>query len=431
MPTFAIITLGCKVNAYESECYAESLKALNYTEAKPSEAADIYIINTCTVTNTAAQKSRQKIHFAQRQNPDALICVVGCLVQTQKEMDTEGIDVLIGATHKNELALRVDESYRTHQKFLLIDDISRPVPFEDLSMKVFAHKTRAFLKIEDGCNQFCSYCTIPFARGRERSLQLEKVRQYAETLKENGHREIVLTGIHTGRYHDEEGHTLIDVLRMLVEIGIPRIRISSIEITEITDEIIEFIKEHKQMARHLHIPLQAGSNHVLKQMNRPYTREEYLERILFIQKEIPGIAIGTDIITGFPNESEEDFLESMNAVEEGKLVYLHVFPYSLRSGTVAARMKGHLDAQTKKDRSKRLIALGEKKKEEYFRSFLGKELEVLFEEEKNSGEWVGHSSEYIPVTVKSEDSLHSRMFTVRITEASPDGLKGETVDEIE
>ncbi|MBR2684532.1 MAG: tRNA (N(6)-L-threonylcarbamoyladenosine(37)-C(2))-methylthiotransferase MtaB [Erysipelotrichaceae bacterium] len=428
MPTFSILTLGCKVNAYESECYAEALKSLGYSEAGEDEAADIYIINTCTVTNTAAQKSRQKIHLAKRKNPDALICVVGCLVQTEKNRE-EGIDVLIGATHKNELALRVDESYKTKKQFVLVDDVTSAVPFEDLSMKQFAHKTRAFLKIEDGCNQFCSYCTIPFARGRERSLPFDKVAEYTCELIKNGHREIVLTGIHTGRYQDGE-YRLIDVLKKMVELGVARIRISSIEVTEVTDEIVAFIKEHPQMARHLHIPLQAGSDSVLKQMNRPYTQKEFLERIRYIQKEIPGIAIGTDIITGFPNESEEDYLESEKTVEEGNLVYLHVFPYSLRTGTVAAKMKGQVETAVKKERVKRLIALGESKKAAYWNTFIQKDVEVLFEEEKEPGTWVGHSSEYIPVKVESKENLHSRMFTVRLLENEGEIMRGEIVDEI-
>ena len=422
------MTLGCKVNAYESECYSDALKLLGFTEVSHQEKADVYIINTCAVTNTAAQKSRQKIHLAKKLNPDALICVVGCLVQIDKNVEKEDVDILIGSSHKSELAVRIAEAYETREKIKLVDDLSKPIPFENLNMKEFAHQTRAYLKIEDGCNQFCSFCTIPLARGRERSLNLQDVQINAQRLLDAGHKEIVLTGIHSGRYNDGE-HTLIDVLEMLVKIRTPRIRISSIEVTEVTDEIIAFMKAHGEMARHLHIPLQAGSNSVLKNMHRPYTKEEFIERVLYMQKEIDGLAIGSDIIVGFPQESDSDYAQTKEAVKQANITYLHVFPYSVRNGTVAAKMSGQIPQAVKKQRVSDLISYGNQRRNAFYESFIGKETEVLLE--RRVGEyWQGHSSEYLPVAVKSERDLHSMMVHVMIREIVDDVLIGELKDEI-
>ena len=419
MPSFRIETLGCKVNAYESECYADALKVLGYREAKAEESADICIINTCAVTNTAAQKSRKKIHQARRENPKALICVVGCLVQIDEALAEEKPDVMIGSSHKSELAVKVDEAYRTHATFRLVSDVSKGVPFENLNMQKFAHQSRAYLKIQDGCNQFCSFCTIPLARGRERSLAFEDVRKNAQILLDNGHREIVLTGIHTGRYRDGN-HQLIDVLKMMKDIGVPRVRISSIEVTEVTNEIITFIQQEEQMAKHLHIPLQSGSNAVLKNMHRPYTREEYIDRLQYIRHEIPDIALGCDIIVGFPAESEQDYQDTKDTVIKAGLVYLHVFPYSLRKNTVAAAMAQQIAADVKKKRVRDLIALGEKTKDAYLKEHIGRRATVLFE--RKEGEyWSGHSSDYMEVRVKSEEDLHSRFVSV-IMQKVRDGI---------
>ena len=358
------MTLGCKVNAYESECYSDALKLLGFTEVSHQEKADVYIINTCAVTNTAAQKSRQKIHLAKKLNPDALICVVGCLVQIDKNVEKEDVDILIGSSHKSELAVRIAEAYETREKIKLVD----------------------------------------------------------------GHKEIVLTGIHSGRYNDGE-HTLIDVLEMLVKIRTPRIRISSIEVTEVTDEIIAFMKAHGEMARHLHIPLQAGSNSVLKNMHRPYTKEEFIERVLYMQKEIDGLAIGSDIIVGFPQESDSDYAQTKEAVKQANITYLHVFPYSVRNGTVAAKMSGQIPQAVKKQRVSDLISYGNQRRNAFYESFIGKETEVLLE--RRAGEyWQGHSSEYLPVAVKSERDLHSMMVHVMIREIVDDVLIGELKDEI-
>ena len=423
MPSFRIETLGCKVNAYESECYSDALKVLGYTEARAEEKADICIINTCAVTNTAAQKSRKKIHQARRENPDALICVVGCLVQIDEALSEEKPDVMIGSSHKAELALKVDEAYKNHTTFRLVSDVSKGVPFENLNMQRFSHQSRAYLKIQDGCNQFCAFCTIPLARGRERSLAFEDVHKNAQTLLDNGHKEIVLTGIHTGRYHDGS-YQLIDVLKMMKDIGVPRVRISSIEVTEVTDEIIDFIKQEEQMAKHLHIPLQSGSNTVLKNMHRPYSREEYIERLQYIHHEIPEAALGCDIIVGFPDESEQDYLDTKDTVEKAGLVYLHVFPYSLRKNTVAAAMPHQIASSVKKERVRDLIALGESKKDIYLKEHIGQTVKVLFE--RKEGEyWSGHSSDYMEVLSKSDEDLHSRFVDVEVQKVRDGTVYGE------
>jgi threonylcarbamoyladenosine tRNA methylthiotransferase MtaB len=413
MKTFAIATLGCKVNTFESESYIESLKASGYQEVDFKDVADIYIINTCSVTNTAASKSRQKIHQAIRQHADAMICVVGCYVQTNQSdlQDIERIDLLIGAKHKNRL---VDYISQGQSEDIISDQ--RDLAFEPLTLKHYSHQTRAFLKIQDGCDQFCSYCIIPFARGNERSALSDDLIEMANNLVSSGHKEIVLSGIHIGRYGNDGNEDLTFLLKRLVEEvdGLERIRLSSIEVTEITPQLLDLMAMNDKIVRHLHIPLQSGCDTVLKRMNRPYTTKDFYDCISVIRQRFDLISISTDIIVGFPGESEEEFQETMEFVKRCQFSFMHVFPYSMRAQTAAAKFGGHLDASTKKDRAKQLIDSSALMKARYEMQFVNKEVKVLFESYQN-GMATGHTGEYVLISVPSGESLNNQCHRVYVT----------------
>ena len=427
MTTFAIATLGCKVNTYESQGYESALLEKGYEQVSFKEKADVYIINTCAVTNTAGSKSRQKIHAAIALNPEALIAVVGCYAQTASEQleQDANIDILLGSDGKSRLADMIEEGLRKKRPQKLIHDVRKVNVFETLPIHRFEHQTRAFLKIQDGCNQFCSYCIIPFARGAERSLPEDEVLAIARSLSESGHREIVLSGIHTGRYGNGINSSLCQLMkRMVKEIPkLQRIRISSIEMNEITDELLEFIKGEEKIARHLHIPVQSANTTVLKNMNRPYTIAWFMERVDYIRSLIPDISISSDVITGFPQESEEQFQDTLDNIARMRLSFLHVFPYSRRDHTAAAQMSGHLENKIKKERASRLANLSKQLYTAYKQNFIGKEVSVIFEKEKD-GKLIGHSSEYLEVAAAAPLAWLHTMHTVRITALDGDLLVG-------
>ena len=427
MTTFAIATLGCKVNTYESQGYESALLEKGYEQVSFKEKADVYIINTCAVTNTAGSKSRQKIHAAIALNPEALIAVVGCYAQTASEQleQDANIDILLGSDGKSRLADMIEEGLRKKRPQKLIHDVRKVNVFEALPIHRFEHQTRAFLKIQDGCNQICSYCIIPFARGAERSLPEDEVLAIARSLSESGHREIVLSGIHTGRYGNGINSSLCQLMkRMVKEIPkLQRIRISSIEMNEITDELLEFIKGEEKIARHLHIPVQSANTTVLKNMNRPYTIAWFMERVDYIRSLIPDISISSDVITGFPQESEEQFQDTLDNIARMRLSFLHVFPYSRRDHTAAAQMSGHLENKIKKERASRLANLSKQLYTAYKQNFIGKEVSVIFEKEKD-GKLIGHSSEYLEVAAAAPLAWLHTMHTVRITALDGDLLVG-------
>ena len=427
MTTFAIATLGCKVNTYESQGYESALLEKGYEQVSFKEKADVYIINTCAVTNTAGSKSRQKIHAAIALNPEALIAVVGCYAQTASEQleQDANIDILLGSDGKSRLADMIEEGLRKKRPQKLIHDVRKVNVFEALPIHRFEHQTRAFLKIQDGCNQFCSYCIIPFARGAERSLPEDEVLAIARSLSESGHREIVLGAIHTGRYGNGINSSLCQLMkRMVKEIPkLQRIRISSIEMNEITDELLEFIKGEEKIARHLHIPVQSANTTVLKNMNRPYTIAWFMERVDYIRSLIPDISISSDVITGFPQESEEQFQDTLDNIARMRLSFLHVFPYSRRDHTAAAQMSGHLENKIKKERASRLANLSKQLYTAYKQNFIGKEVSVIFEKEKD-GKLIGHSSEYLEVAAAAPLAWLHTMHTVRITALDGDLLVG-------
>ncbi len=431
MTTFAIATLGCKVNTYESQGYESALLDQGYQEVSFKEKADVYIINTCAVTNTAGSKSRQKIHQAKTLNKDALIVVVGCYAQIAKEqlLDMEHVDILVGSAGKKDLVKRIHDALHGVKQINELTDVRALKVFEALPVRHFEHQTRAFLKIQDGCNQFCSYCIIPFARGAERSLPEEEVLTLAKNLCANGHKEIVLSGIHTGRYGRDLHTNLTHLMKRLCK-EVPcleRIRISSIEMNEITDELLEFMQQEPRIARHLHIPIQSANNTVLKNMNRPYNVEWFKERVDYIRSLMPEISISSDVIVGFPQESEEEFEDTMQNIKDMKLSFLHIFPYSKRDYTKAAKMPGHLPNKTKKERAARLAECSDALYAEYKKKFINKEVSVLFEKAVD-GLLVGHTSEYLEVYCPMNQNALHQMKNVKIVSYENDKLIAQKIE---
>lgn len=407
---FTITTLGCKVNSYESNYYKEQLEKHGHQMVEVNSPCDVCIINTCTVTNTAAAKSRQKIHSLKKTHPNALIVVVGCYVQhaDQQEREKLNVDLIIGANHKNELVMRIEELLKDHVRKDLVEDIRDFTSFEEMPIHVYESKHRAFLKIEDGCNQFCSYCAIPFARGRERSLSSDEVIKIAKELEEKGHQEIVLTGIHTGRYKDGD-IDLACLLKLLLEnTQNVYFRISSIEITEVSDELIELILKEPRICHHLHIPVQSACNETLQRMNRPYTIEEFKNRISKIRSQIPDISISTDVITGFVMESDEEFETTYQNLKKIEFSFLHVFPYSKRDGTKAASMKGEVHGTIQKERTSKLLELSKELRQKDMERYPN--ITVLIE--RNEGNtYFGYTNQYHPARIESDTMLSGRILT--------------------
>ena len=422
---FAICNLGCKVNNYEANWYAEQL-AVNHEEVDFSQKADIYIINSCSVTNTAGSKSRQMIHRARKKNPEAIIAVVSCYVQLEYRNEDifADCDILVGSRNKIRLPEYIEQFIATREKIIDVGPFES-CPFEEMALTRF-NQTRAYLKIQDGCNQFCSYCTIPLARGRERSLPLKKVIENARRLVENGHREIVLTGIHTGRWHDDS-HDLADLMQALLDEveGLERIRLSSIEMTEVSNRLIELMAADRRIARHLHIPLQTGNDRLLKLNNRPYTTEQYYQRIGEIRERLPGISISSDIIAGLPTETDEEHEETRKFIEKCRLSFLHVFPYARKEHTYDATLK-QVAENVKKERAASLTKLRGQLYNDYVSSYLNREVEVLFETCEN-GLLKGHSSEYIMVAAEGKEDLLGQICRVRVDSLEKEELRGHII----
>lgn len=390
-----ICSLGCKVNIYESELVTNILKNNNYTVVDFEDKADIYIINTCSVTNESDKKSRKMINRAKKNNPAAIIIVMGCYSQVNAE-DTD-VDIVLGNKDKSKIVEIIEEYIKTKQKKKIIYDLTK-VEFEKMEITNFDSHTRAFVKIQDGCNAFCSYCIIPYVRGRVRSKDPEDVIKEVTTLVEKGYKEIVLTGIHTGRYGTDINTNLEELLNKLVNIpNIYRIRLSSIEINEITPGIKELLKENKVMAKHLHIPLQSGSNKILKLMNRRYNKEEFLSMVDNL-RDIPDISLTTDLIVGFPNEGEEEFNETIDTLKKIGFTKIHTFPYSKRKGTPAAIMDNQVSPEEKKKRVHRILDLSNKYEHNFYESKIGKIYDGVVEIHSN-GTTIVHTSNFIPVII--------------------------------
>ena len=369
-----IHTLGCKVNNYESEYISSLLENHGYTICSFDDVCDIYIINTCTVTNTSDIKSRKTIRQARRKNKDACIIAMGCFIQASKDNIIDDIDIAIGNADKNKILDLINEYFKNKKKIVdYKDDFDSS--FEDMFIENYKTKTRAFVKIQDGCENFCSYCIIPFVRGKCRSKEFNKVIEEVTSLVNNGFKEIVLTGIHTGNYGVDIGTNFYELLKELVKIkGLERLRISSIEINELTDEVLDLIKNNNVIVNHLHIPIQAASDHVLKLMNRKYDLKTFEDRIKYIKSIKEDISITTDVIVGFPEETDEDFKSGLEAIKRIGFSKIHVFPYSKRENTKASTMK-QVNDLVKKERAKEMLKLSRELEIDYFKRFLNKKME--------------------------------------------------------
>ena len=421
----ALHNLGCKVNAYETEARQQMLEAAGYEIVPFEPGADIYVINTCSVTNIADRKSRQMLHKAKKMNPDAIVVAAGCYVQadTKKAEADTSIDIIIGNNKKQEL-IPILESYRTgHQKTTECVDINHTKEYENLEIDRTEEHTRAYLKVQDGCNQFCTYCIIPYARGRIRSKKTEDVVNEVKRLAASGCQEVVLTGIHLSSYgkeRPEDQENLLTLIQAVHQVdGIERIRLGSLEPGIITEEFAAAISSLPKVCPHFHLSLQSGCTTTLKRMNRRYTAEEYREKCEILRKYYPAPALTTDVITGFPGETEEEFEESRSFVDSIHFYETHIFPYSKREGTKAAGMPDQLTEQVKKERSRILIALGKEHQREYMEQFLGQEKEVLFEEQQTvEGQeyWTGHTMEYLKIAVISEENLENKRVMVQLRE---------------
>ena len=399
---FNIITLGCKVNAYESEFMLENLLRSGYFFDE--ENPDIIIINTCSVTNMADRKSRKLVHKARREHEKAILVVVGCSTQNHEEdYQNMGVDILLGNREKSKIVSILEEYIHNHKPYTYFTK-ERSLDFEDMQVEEFTTHTRAFVKVQDGCDNFCSYCIIPYVRGSIRSKDFNQAIEEVKTLVSHGHKEVVLTGIHTGSY-SSNGHDLSDLIEEMAKIeGLMRIRISSIEITELNDKFLDLLKKEPKIANHLHIPLQSGSDTVLKRMNRKYDTNYFREKIKQIRAIRPDISITTDCIVGHPYETEECFLEYVKFCHEIHFSKLHVFPYSIRTGTASASMP-QIDDKIKKERTHLLLELSSKLEEEYDKKFIGTTMDVITEEYE--GEYtVGFTSNYIKVYLKGEYKLN-------------------------
>lgn len=433
MPTVAFHTLGCKVNHYETEALWQLFKQAGYEKIDFEQSADVYVINTCTVTNTGDKKSRQVIRRAIRRNPEAVVAVTGCYAQTTPHeiMAIPGVDIVVGTSGRDNLIDYVNRYLREREPINAVSNIMKAREYEELDVPEFTDRTRASLKIQEGCNNFCTFCIIPWARGLMRSRKPESVIEQANKLVAAGYKEIVLTGIHTGGYgEDLEDYNLARLLRELdTKVpGLKRIRISSIEASQITDEVIEVLNSSDKMCRHLHVPLQAGDDNVLKRMRRKYTTDEFRCKIEQLHQALPDVAITTDIIVGFPGETEEMYENGYRFIEEMKFAELHVFPYSKRSGTPAARMEDQVDEEVKNRRVHELIALSDKLALEYSGKFVGDVLEVIpeepYKEAPDSGLYVGHSDNYLKLVFEANESLVGKICKVRLDEPGSEYCKG-------
>ncbi|WP_404453059.1 tRNA (N(6)-L-threonylcarbamoyladenosine(37)-C(2))-methylthiotransferase MtaB [Virgibacillus necropolis] len=426
MTTVAFHTLGCKVNHYETEGIWNMFKAQNYERVDFDRQADVYVINTCTVTNTGDKKSRQTIRRAVRKNPEAVVCVTGCYAQTSpgEIMEIPGVDVVVGTQNRKKMIGYIEEHLETREPVNGVENIMKNRVFEEMDVPEFTDRTRASLKIQEGCNNFCTFCIIPWSRGLLRSRNPKDVVVQAQRLVDAGYKEIVLTGIHTAGYgEDMQDYNFAKLLQTLeTEVkGLKRIRISSIEASQITDEVIDVLDRSEKIVRHLHVPLQAGSDTVLDRMRRKYTSDFYFQKVEKIKKALPGLAITSDVIVGFPGETEEEFMETYNFIKKVGYSELHVFPYSQRTGTPAAKMKGQVNDEVKNERVHQLIDLSNQLAKEYASEYENEVVEVIPEERSKDAEnpnmLVGYSDNYLKVRFPGSDDLIGKIVRVKITKA--------------
>ena len=428
----AFSTLGCRVNQYESEAMTEKFLRENYEVVSYDSFAEVYVINTCTVTNMGDKKSRQMISRARRQNSEAVIAVVGCYSQIAPEevSKIEGVDVVLGTRNKGDIIYWVNRAREERAQMVEVNDVLRNNVFEELNIEQYQTKTRAFLKIQDGCNRFCSYCLIPFARGAVCSKKPEKVMEEVRELVKNGFKEIILSGIHTASYGlDLEGKvTLVNILEEVDNVeGIERIRIGSIDPTFFTDGVIERIVKLKKLCPHFHLSLQSGCDETLKRMNRHYTSKDYRDVVEDLRRHIPDVSITTDIIVGFPGETHEEFNTTYEFLKDIKLTKMHIFKFSPRKGTRAAEMKQQLDGDTKEKRSSKLIALSSHNEAEFIEKFIGRAMDVLYEylQDEESNKFEGYTPNYIKVLIEHDKSIDGQILNTKLIDSNKEFIIGK------
>lgn len=425
----AFYTLGCKVNSYETEVNIELFKNKGYEIVPFEEKADVYVINTCSVTNTSDQKSRKIIREAVKRGKDAIVVVMGCYSQIKylEAASIPGVSIVIGTNNKSKIIDLIEEYKKDRKQIVKIFDL-KDIKFENMNLDKFENHTRAFVKIQDGCNNYCTFCIIPYARGNVRSKEKDLVIKEISTLAENGYKEVVLTGIHTGHYgQDLENTDFSDLLRELEKIDkLKRIRISSVESKELNEKFMDTLRDSKKIVNHIHIPLQSGSDTILKAMNRRYKMEDFYKKIDEIRSIRPNIAITTDVIVGFPGETDELFDETVDSIMKIGFTELHVFPYSPREGTPAAKMKNQVDGNVKKERVRKLINLSELLKNKYYSNLVGTTEELLVEKYID-GYLVGHLTNYGLCKVKSDKELLNEILKVKLIKYENDCFIGEIV----
>ncbi|QZY56544.1 tRNA (N(6)-L-threonylcarbamoyladenosine(37)-C(2))-methylthiotransferase MtaB [Crassaminicella profunda] len=435
MKKVAFYTLGCKVNQYETEAMGELFEKAGYGIVDSGEHADVYVINTCTVTNLGDRKSRQFIRRAKRKNPKAIIAVVGCYSQTSPEEVSaiEGVNIVLGTNHRKNIVEYVENIQEENEKINVVENIMEIQEFEEMTIGEIKGKTRAYLKIQEGCNQYCTYCIIPYARGQIRSRRLEDIVKEVQRLAKNHFKEIVLTGIHVASYgKDFENTSLLDVIRSVHEVeGIERIRLSSIEPTIMTEDFVKTLANLKKVCPHFHLSLQSGCDETLKRMNRKYTTTEYKMIVERIRKYIKDVSITTDIMVGFPGETEEEFEKTMQFVEEIGFGQIHVFKYSKRKGTPAAKFENQVPSQIKNIRSERLIDLARKSLINYHEKFMNTPKMVLFETTSNEKEdhYEGLTDNYIRVLCQSNENLEGKILKVTLEKISGEVVIGKIVNQ--
>lgn len=433
----AFHTLGCKVNQHDSAIMAALFQDAGYEVVDFNDLADVYVVNTCTVTHLSDRKSRQMIRHAARENPAATIVVCGCYAQTAKaELEAlDEVDLIIGTNERHKVVEAVETFRQDHVKMAYMADDEELFYYEDLPHERVSGMTRAYVKIQEGCDQFCAYCAIPYARGPLRSRSEQDTIDEINMLVERGYKEVILTGIHIGAYGRGVKDETCDLTglcrRILDETAIERLRIGSLEGIEVTDALIEMIASDERMAKHLHLPLQSGCDRTLSAMRRPYDTEQFREMIRRIRGKVPNIAITTDLMVGFPGETDEDFKESLVFCNDIAFSAMHIFKYSMRSGTPAAAMPDQIDPQIKERRAKQMADVAQKNKLDYERRFVGQTLRILVEEQTKDGLWIGHSSNYLLVTFPGENIRSGDFVDVKITSAERNRLLGEIETHLE
>ena len=434
MKKVAFYTLGCKVNQYETEAMLEMFKKDGYTQVDSEDFADVYVINTCTVTHMSDRKSRQYIRRMKKKNPNAIIAVVGCYSQVSPEeiLDIEEVNLVMGTNERRQIVEEIKKIDAKNNKISTVDDIMKVRAFEEIEISQANGRTRAFIKIQDGCDRFCTYCIIPYARGgKVRSRDLESIVSEVEKLVLNGYKEVVLTGIHVASYGKDikdENTNLLKVIKTINEIdGIERIRLSSVEPVLFTDEFVSEVSKMEKVCPHYHLSLQSGCDETLKRMNRRYTTKEYKEIVDRLRENIPNVAITTDVIVGFPGETNDEFKATYEFLKDIELSQMHVFKYSPRKGTPAATMENQIDPQMKQIRSDKLLSLNKENFAKFAGKFIGKEMDVLFESSVAENTYEGLTTNYIRVLVKSDKDIHGEILKVKLTDIKDEYVEGTLV----